>query len=233
MSSKAPVAPAEPDVPTNLEAIAERPRRLVDTELEGCLIRGTDLSGMDAKGLRLIDPRLTDVDLTASDLTRAGCVTLFASVEVLPTLERTRPTSGAFGSRASERQASSSRRAPREAKRTSTRQRSPAWCSKTVISRMRAGERRRSAKARCVVAICLGRRISNSCEGSGCHGEMSSDQRTRSLKPPASKSSTTEIELLRAAARPQSGGFHWSREANPSRVTRSRAVSGWFTRITL
>lgn len=67
--TKPPIEPDLPDVPEELERI-DPPSRLMDRELEGCLLEGADLSLRNASGLQLSDARLVDVDLSGAVLTR-------------------------------------------------------------------------------------------------------------------------------------------------------------------
>ena len=66
---RAPVAPAAPDLPEDLES-ADVPS-LVDTELDGVLIDGAALAGANASGAVIGESRIADTDLDGANLTRS------------------------------------------------------------------------------------------------------------------------------------------------------------------
>lgn len=68
--SKAPVVPAQPDLPHELPG-ADVPSELRGAVLDGLLVTGLDLSGREATRLELIESRCVQIDLSGSDLRNA------------------------------------------------------------------------------------------------------------------------------------------------------------------
>lgn len=70
LASKAPIGPAPPDLPDELDAVG-RPTRLAGQELDLLLLERVDLANEDASRLRLVESRLGTVDLTGASLEHA------------------------------------------------------------------------------------------------------------------------------------------------------------------
>jgi uncharacterized protein YjbI with pentapeptide repeats len=69
--SKAPVAPARPDLPHELMS-RELPGELRELDLEGVLLERIDLSDREAPNLQLVKSRLEQVDLSGAAVLGAG-----------------------------------------------------------------------------------------------------------------------------------------------------------------